>query len=144
MLKYDNSIKLTVNSIVDISRSCILYLTPNTSTSQSVSPSEHNGAFLRLMGKMFFLQSCAKCPVMEIYGLKLPISLSFLGFLFSALSCFLSHLVFKFCIIAHGSNQEEKMAEVCEVWNIGGCDFLALNSSERKNVNWGKDWSFRG
>lgn len=32
----------------------------------------------------------------------------FLGFLFSALPCFLSHLVFKFCIIAHGSNQEEK------------------------------------
>lgn len=54
MLKYDNSIKMTVNSIVDISRSCILYLTPSTSTSQSVSPSEHNGAFLRLMGKMFF------------------------------------------------------------------------------------------
>lgn len=52
------TLKLTVNSIMDISRLCILFLTPSTSISQSVSPSQHNRAFLGLMGKMFFAILC--------------------------------------------------------------------------------------
>lgn len=70
------TVKLTVNSIVDISRLCICILhlaplPPNLFPIPNII--EHFGD---KWGK-FFLQSCAKCPVMEIYGLKLPISLGF-------------------------------------------------------------------
>lgn len=91
-----------------------MYLTPSTSTSQSVSHSQHNRAFWRQMGKFFFAILC-QVPSNGNIWIKASNISWFLGFLFSALPCFLSHLVFKFCIIAHGSNQEEKIAEVCEV-----------------------------
>lgn len=66
------------------------------------------------MGKMFFAILC-QVPSNGNIWIKASNISWFLGFLFSALPCFFSHLVFKFCIIAHGSNQEEKIAEVCEV-----------------------------
>lgn len=70
------TVKLTVNSIVDISRLCVCIchlapLPPNLFPIPNII--EHSGD---KWGKIF-LQSCAKCPVMEIYGLKLPISLGF-------------------------------------------------------------------
>lgn len=95
------TVKLTVNSIVDISRLCICIwhlapLPPNLFPIPNII--EHSGD---KWGK-FFLPSNGNIWI------KASNISWFLGFLFSALPCFLSHLVFKFCIIAHGSNQEEK------------------------------------
>lgn len=57
------TVKLTVNSIVDISRLCIWHLAPLPPNLFPIpNIIEHSGD---KWGKKI-LQSCAKCPVMEI------------------------------------------------------------------------------